>query len=179
MKARLLGIDPGIYGAYAILDYDGGSPTIHHVEPLPISQTLQGKDQLDIHGFLEGLERYAPYSMCALEQVGVRSGEGPVGAFTFGRMCGRLEACLCSKHVPFCQPTPQSWKKVVFSGSGVPLKGDKDSQKAAAVSLVKSRYPNVSLRRTRLARTDDHNMAEAILLALYALHYLQLRTSNP
>lgn len=172
---RLLGIDPGIHGAISLLEYHEGHTTILACDPLPISETLQGKDQLNIPAFASYLQSNPSIALCALEQQGPRSTDGAASIFTTGRFFGRLETCLALASIPTTCPIPQTWKKVVFAGSGITLQGkERAEQKAAAIAFVKSRFPNLSLRRTRLARTDDDNMAESVCLALYALQYLHM-----
>lgn len=48
-----------------------------------------------------------------VEFVGARPGEGPVGAFAFGRCRGVVEGVLGAVGVPATQLTPAAWKRAV------------------------------------------------------------------
>lgn len=180
---RTLGIDPGLDGAFAVIEQSAADarPRIVECDVLPLVQTLQGKNQVDARKLSAAIDRYrtgglADFTMAAIEQVHARKGEGPVGAFTFGRTVGRLETVLLLKNIVFVEPTPQTWKRVVLTGSGVTLKSDKESQKEAAIRYVRQMFPDFDLRKTPRCKTDHDGKAEAVCLALYALKYASTTT---
>jgi crossover junction endodeoxyribonuclease RuvC len=170
-----LGVDPGLSGAYAVMT---DAEDVLECEMLPVIELVSGKEQVDIHR-LEFMLSAHTFQMAALEQVGVRPGEGPVGAFTFGRTVGRIETILALSNIRCVTPTPQTWKRMVLTASGVVLQSDKESQKAAAIKFIKTRYPAVDLRKNPKCRTDHDGKAEAVCLALYALRYHQASLTNP
>lgn len=174
MHLRVLGIDPGLSGAFAVLDATDSSPaSVVACHTMPLTPTLQNKDQVDVVELERLLLKYDPYDMVALEQVHSRPGEGPVGAFTFGRVLGRIESAVLLHGWPLCEPSPQAWKKLVFAGSGIPLKPDKASQKAAAIALVRSLFPALDLTKSPRSRQAHDGKAEAVCLALYALAHVR------
>lgn len=67
--------------------------------------------------------------------------------------------------VEVVEPTPAQWRRAVL--------GDAKADKAAAVAWARRAFPATSLRRTKRARTDDHNLAEALCLGRYGQLYLQ------
>ena len=91
-RVTVLGIDPGNDGAFAVLEEAEGCPLrVAACEVLPTAQTLQGKDVVDPVALEDRLRCFGPYAMLAVEQVGSRPTDGHQGAFTFGRVVGRIE----------------------------------------------------------------------------------------
>lgn len=174
---QVVGVDPGLSGAISVLEYREGVYSVLSCVPLPITETLQGKDQLDIKEFASLLKQFPGVRLLAAEQQGPRNEDRVSSVFTIGRFYGRMEACIALVGVPAIFPSPQAWKKVVFTGTGVTLGKTRQEQKQSAVSLVKTLFPNLSLKRTKLSRTDCDGMAESVCLALYALKYLHMTTS--
>ena len=172
---RVLGIDPGVGGAYAVVEERDGKDIVVACDVLPTAETLQGKDQVDQLALQEALRRHAPYCLAAVEQVGTRPGEGPVGAFTFGRVVGRIETVLVLNGWAAITPTPQVWKRVILTGGGVTLAGDRQGQKRQAIEYVKGRFPGLDLKKSSKSKVDHDGKAEAVCLALYALTYLRRR----
>lgn len=175
---QVIGIDPGLSGAMSVLAYKEGVYSVLECKPLPLTETLSGKDQLDIKEFSSFLKQWPDAALIAAEQQGPRNEDRVSSVFTLGRFYGRLETCICLASLPAIFPSPQSWKKVIFTGTGVTLGKTRQEQKASAISLVKTRFPDLSLRRTKLSRTDCDGMAESVCLALYALRYLHMTTTT-
>lgn len=170
---RILGIDPGLKGAMTLLEYQDGHQEVLYCKGLPISETLEGKDQLCLKAFQAELESLLPISFCVMEKQGPRDGDKLSSVFTMGRFYGRLEGILSTHPFGLICPTPQTWKKSVFTCSGVPLPKERNEQKQAAINLIRSRFPKLSLRRTTLSRVDDDNLAESVCLCLHGLQHLR------
>lgn len=170
---RILGIDPGLQGALSLLEWQDGRQEVLVCRPLPIQETLEGKDQLHLSAFREAINSLLPISFCVVEKQGPREGDRLSSVFTTARFFGRLEGALDAYQLSSISPTPQTWKKTVFSSAGVPIPKERDAQKQAAINLIRSRFPQLSLRRTGLSRADCDGMAESVCLCLYGLHYLR------
>jgi len=95
-----------------------------------------------------------------VEHVGARPGEGPTGAFAFGRARGVIEGVLAAAGVPVAFLTPPSWKRIV----GIPpgREGAKDAARSEAIR----RWP---AHAGLFARVKDDGRAEAALIALAGL----------
>lgn len=139
----ILGIDPGLSGAYAIL---AGADTT--VGDLPIVNK-----HLDAAELLRILRSH-PIDLAIVEAVTARPGNGSVSSFTFGRCYGAILATLACAGIRTITVPPAVWKRRMN------LTADKERSRARAIM----EFPAV----TGLARKRDEGRAEALLLALYA-----------
>lgn len=138
-----IGIDPGKKGAIAIIYEDGAA----EVAPM---------DAAHYRTILACVDEHT--TVCALERVSARPGQGVVSMFSFGESYGYLQGLLDAYQIPYELVTPQRWKKAFE------VTGDKNS----SIAVAKRLFPGVSLLRTVNSRKDDDGMAEALLLAEYA-----------
>ena len=92
-----------------------------------------------------------------VEYVGARPGEGPAGAFAFGRSRGVIEGVLGAAGVPVTFITPSVWKRAI----GIPpgRDGAKDLARAEAIR----RWP---AHANLFARVKDDGRAEACLIGV-------------
>ena len=142
----ILGIDPGLDGGLAILS---GS----HIELLETIPTEKKtgfiKRQVDAQK-LSNILRVYPDIICYLEGVASRPGQGVASVFSFGDTYGAIRGVLGALNIPVYTVTPSKWKKALS------VSNKEDSLKA-----IKDLYPLLRMRK------KDHNLAEAILIALY------------
>ena len=132
-----------------------------------------------------------------VERVGVMPGQGAVSGATFMVAWGIIRGCLLGLGVRYELVSPLKWKNALFAGADMGpalpkdlppphMKGEerrawlnnarkakqevvtarKKVQKGLAVDLVRRRVPEVELVLPR-CRVPDHNIAEAVCLALY------------
>lgn len=151
MKQLIVGIDPGLSGALAILDHDD----VLLLEDLPTVQFSDAriKHRLDGVGLTAMLKPYAVDVLLAIvEKVAARPGEAPSGAFSFGYSSGVISGVLGALQIPVTTVQPAVWKKVMGLGSS------KDLSRSRALEL----FPTMA---DKLARKKDHDRAEALLLA--------------
>ncbi len=157
-RSLILGIDPGLDGAAAIIDT--GLPGYVETFDLP---TIGESTKRQIHEmeFLRLLGKYA-LDHAFIEYVVGRNTWGAGGSFRFGMAFGALRAIVAVRGIPFTLVTPQKWKK--FYG----LKGgEKEQSRQRAIQL----FP----KSTELfTRKKDHQRGEAALIALYGI-----KTSSP
>jgi crossover junction endodeoxyribonuclease RuvC len=148
--SRVLGVDPGLHGAYALAC--GIGPAL--AEPMP----LAGKE-ID---FGELAKEWAGFSVdfAVIERVHSMPKQGVSSAFTFGFGCGGVHGVLRALRIPIHYVTPQAWKKVVLAGT----QKDKD----AAIAWARSAYPDVKLIRPG-CRVAHDGMADALAIAAYGL----------
>ncbi|MFO7582931.1 hypothetical protein [Guyparkeria sp.] len=152
----ILGIDPGLTGALALID-PTGAPLI--VEDLPTVQRGHGRGrvrrELDGAGLSHLLGVHAPEITLALvEQVASRPGQGVASVFSLGHSLGCIHGVLSALAIPWEPVTPTAWKRAAGLGK------DKEAARAAAARL----FPRIPLHRKR-----DHNQAEALLIARHGL----------
>lgn len=151
MTARIVGIDPGLSGAYAVLDLEGelivvgdlpvaGAGTQRRIDPANLARQLAGHEII----------------LAALEQVGARPGQGLGSTFRFGMATGCVAGVLGALAIRTEWIAASSWKRAMRLGA------DKEVARQRALE----RFPAAS---ARFARKADHNRAEAALLAVYAL----------
>ncbi len=147
----IIGVDIGVQGAVAILDQSGALVEIHDMPVLedgpkgrravnaPLLASIIFKSHAD-HAFVES--------------VNARPGEGPTGAFAFGRGRGVIEGILAAAGIPVTFISPPSWKRAL----GLTL-ASKDASRAEAIR----RWP---AHAALFARVRDDGRAESALICV-------------
>ena len=146
----ILGIDPGLSGALALLEVTGALEVVD----IP-TLTIGTKRHIDEYALARIIDDWSKrISEVWIEQVGTRPGEGAVGAFTFGKGYGVLRGICAANFLPMRDVTPAAWKR------SLKITGDKDESRARA----SSHFPRHAGLWTR---KKDDGRAEAALIALY------------
>ena len=153
----IIGIDPGLDGGIAILN---GSH-IELLETVP-TETKGGfiKRQVDAQK-LSNILRVYPDAVCYLERVASRPGQGVGSVFSFGDTYGAIRGVLAALNIPTYMVAPQTWKKEL-----------KISSKEDSLKATKDLYPLLKWRK------KDHNLAEAILIAMYGIKEREKHDKN-
>lgn len=151
MRTAILGIDPGLSGALALYDVDGSLEVID----IP---TLQLKKRIiDEYALARIIDDWSVRTREVwLEQVGVRPGEGAVGAFSFGRGYGLIRGLCAASFLSIIDVTPATWKR------SLNVSGDKDASRAKASSLFPRHAGYWPLKK-------HDGRAEAALIALHGM----------
>jgi crossover junction endodeoxyribonuclease RuvC len=157
MSEHVVGIDPGIAGALALVSRAGD---LIEVADMPILRDgSAGRASVNAPLLADLLARWrAQEAIC--EFVAARPGEGPTGAFSFGRCRGVIKGACAALGFPIRFVTPSNWKRVF----GIPP-GKKGAQDAARSEAIR-RWPN---HAALFARVRDDGKAEAALIALAGL----------
>ena len=157
---QVIGIDPGLTGAIAILPlgkiYD--TPTVkaktgqsgkNAYLPIEMAALLQLYRDGRAHVVIEKQQAFPQQSVYSIGSImeGYGIWEGIIGAF----------------RMPVTVVRPPAWKKVMLQGTG--------KDKGASLKRAQEQYPGLS---HYLTRQKDHNRAEALLLAAYGLKELAL-----
>jgi crossover junction endodeoxyribonuclease RuvC len=152
----ILGIDPGLDGAVALLTEDGD---LLRIEDMPT--LLDGaKGQRAVNPALLASIVYNSHASRAFcELVGPRPTDGSAAGFGFGRSRGIIEGVLAAAGIPLVMIAPPSWKRVAGIAPG---KENKDSARSVAIA----RWPN---KAALFARKCDCDRAEAALIAMAGL----------
>lgn len=149
----LLGIDPGLDGAIAMLA--GDELFIADMPTLTIERNGAARRDVDLHALL-GIFRDAAQrgAVAWVEQVGARPTDGSAQAFTFGKGYGAILMGLAACAVPVNYAAPAVWKRALS------VTKEKDSSRARASELM----PN----HAGLWKLKKHDgRAEAALIAEY------------
>jgi crossover junction endodeoxyribonuclease RuvC len=151
----MAGIDPGVTGAIAWLTLDGA---LVDVEDLPMAEVKVGKGMRKrlVPAILATMLADRRPSHVYIEEVATRPGEGPVGAFAFGRGFGQLEGLLAGVGISYTLVRPQTWKAKLH------VPADKGSARMIACRLWPTMAP-------RFARVKDDGKAESALIGLYGV----------
>lgn len=154
MSNRILGIDPGITGALALLDMD--TRELIEVLDMPTITVKRGssaKREVSAGILSNQIRRWKPDG-AVIEKVGAMPGQGPASMFAFGRSVGLLEGVLACQHVPVRYITSMEWKRKV----GIPTGAPKDESRAKVLQLLPQ-------HAELFERKKDHGRADAVLIA--------------
>lgn len=176
---RVLGIDPGVTGAWAVIDYSAASaanngsgivrPKLVEIGDLPTKAVKMSKrtaHRLDVDGIEELFDRlFAPDGVKGndgypdtIDRVVVERLSGGPGinsstAFSLGWTGAVLDSALTRRGVNYISVSPSAWKRALL----VP----------AEKAMAKKRATKLFGSDKGWPQEKDHNRAEAALLALY------------
>ena len=170
-RPLILGIDPGLHGAVAVLDTSatiyGKPPRIEVIYDMPTYKTetkarKQGYfEHINAHELAFLLDPYArDVRVAILEAPNAMPEQGLSSTFRFGHACGQIHGVLAGFYIPIVPVTPGSWK--AYFG----LSQDKTQ------SMVRARefFPE-SAEYWRLKKHNDR--AEAALMAMFGFQFLK------
>lgn len=143
-----LGIDVGKSGAFAVLKD-------HEI------QTYGKFNEREFLNTCFWLSKQQEKTICAIEKVTARPGQGVTSMFTFGMNFGWLKGVLDANGISYQEIRPQTWKKEF----GL------NSSKEDSIAVARQLFPDANLIPEH-CRKEDHNIAEALLLSLYAMRKL-------
>ncbi|MGC2785821.1 MAG: hypothetical protein WA397_18725 [Roseiarcus sp.] len=142
---RILGIDPGVSGAYALLGSNGLAAI---VDDLPVVNR-----QVNAAQWRRIVHELQP-DVAIVELVDSMPKQGVASTFKFGMACGLIRGVLLGYGLPVIDVAPTVWKRhFKLAGS--------DGEQSRALAI--QRFPT----SPALARKKDHNRAEALLIALW------------
>jgi len=158
MKTRtVVGIDPGVTGALAVLRQVDGAWTVMAVYDLPVKQerTSSGKvrrhiDPVALYALLGGL---GPIDQVVVERLNAPPGISGVAAFSLGATAATIGTVLALLCLGVKMVSPSTWKRAM----------DVPKCKESARQFATERFGTSEYWRRKM----DHNRAEAALLALY------------
>jgi hypothetical protein len=157
VSEKFIGGDLGVRGAFGLISSSG---ELHDIVDMPVLHDgPKGRASVNAPLLAEILARWH-VRRAFIEYVGARPGEGPVGAFAFGRSRGVVEGVLATLGIPVTFLTAPTWKRLV----GIPPgeAGAKDSARSEAIR----RWPD---KAALFARVKDDGRAEAALIAIAGL----------
>jgi crossover junction endodeoxyribonuclease RuvC len=149
----IIGIDPGLSGALAVLTPEDTLETLWDTPTLTLRTRRGTRQEYDVPG-MAGLLR--PYrdaqTHVVIEEAQAMPGQGTRSMFTIGLGMGVWLGILATLGLTHTRVRPSVWKKALGLGK------DKEASRLRAMQL----YPGADLRRRK-----DHGRAEALLLAFW------------
>ncbi len=155
----VLGIDPGLTGAIALVNSDG---TICALEDIPTkASSRKGKRVIDAKAFLDLIDILQKIScarkvIAVIEQASAAPGQGASSTFRYGEVYGALCMAIHSSGIDLETVNAGAWKRR-YGLKG----GDKEAARARGIKL----FPQYA-HGGGFNRKKDHNRAEAALIAL-------------
>ena len=152
---RIIGIDPGLSGALAILD----DLKIFDIFDMPVmSEGKKNKRQLNsallVDLIRENIDLNEEVSV-VVEQVNAMPGQGVTSMFNFGQTFGAIKGVCAALKLPIFFVRPSKWKKHFEL-----INSSKDSSRTKVIEM----YPKLS---NQLAKKKDVNKSDAILIARF------------
>lgn len=155
----VIGIDPGVPVTMAMLNPKG--EWVAHAKPRPAGATPQN----NVWMFTNILKKWKAAAgdsevVAVIEWVSPRPREGVVSVGKFMGSFWMAKAACAALDIPFTLISPRRWKPR--------MKLDED--KANSIKLAKSLF-KTDRAEWRLKRKQDHDFAEAALLAYYLMNF--------
>ena len=152
---RIIGIDPGLSGAIAILE---DNKVIELFDMPVMSDGKKNKRQLNsahlVKLIRDNIKDSKDVSM-VVEQVNAMPGQGVTSMFNFGQTFGAIKGVCAALGLPIFFVRPSKWKKYFEL-----INSSKDSSRTKAIEM----YP---LLTNDLAKKKDVNKSDAILIARF------------
>lgn len=155
MSDFVIGIDPGVTGALALLTDKG--ELIDVLDMPSLADGTKGRSTVNAVLLAELMARWHAREVFC-EFVSARPTDGSVQAFAFGKTFGIIHGVCGALSLPINLITPQSWKRF----HSIPPGDQKDLARSKAIG----KWPAMA---ERFARKADHNRAESALIAIAAL----------
>lgn len=171
--ARILGVDPGLDGALALVVFDTDTHRVVSTDildmptaTLAVGRGLHKRRTIALPALVDAIRVMAP-DVAYVEKVGPGPRNGSVQSFAFGYGFGVLRGILASASVPVLLIQPQVWRPRVGLN---PHQG-----KGASLARARELHP---LEAYHFIRQKDDGRAEAVLIAraAYAIHH---QTQSP
>ena len=152
---RIIGIDPGLSGAIAVLDNN----KVLKIYDMPtMAEGKKNKRQLNsaqlVNIIKENIKNYEEISV-VVEQVNAMPGQGVTSMFNFGQTFGAIKGVCAALNLPVFFIRPSKWKKYFEL-----INSSKDSSRTKAIEM----YPSIA---NQLSKKKDVNKSDAILIARF------------
>tara|TARA_B100001121_G_scaffold307626_1_gene329558 strand:+ start:2217 stop:2714 length:498 start_codon:yes stop_codon:yes gene_type:complete len=152
---KILGIDPGLSGAIAILE----NKKVLNLYDMPVmAEGKKNKKQLN-SALLVNIIKHNTVkeedTAVVVEQVNAMPGQGVTSMFNFGQTFGAIKGVCAALNLPIFFVRPSKWKKYFEL-----INSSKDSSRTKVIEM----YPTLSVQ---LAKKKDVNKSDAVLIARY------------
>lgn len=163
---RILGIDPGLSGGVALVNFDQERQNIVTGFLMPTQEVVAPKgkkrrsvDVYHLSRLIDAQQQEDIIHAAVIERVGAMPGQGVASTFNFGRAFGSVEGVVAANFIPIVYAAPAKWKKE--------MRLSKD--KGASLKLASETFPTSNL--FQLKKNDG--IAEAALMAVWEFQNLQ------
>ena len=152
---KIIGIDPGLSGAIAILEDN----KVLSIFDMPVmAEGKKNKRQLNsaqlVDIIKENIKLHDDIAV-VVEQVNAMPGQGVTSMFNFGQTFGAIKGVCAALKLPIFFVRPSKWKKHFDL-----LNSSKDSSRTKVIEM----YPSLS---NQLTKKKDVNKSDAILIARF------------
>ena len=152
---KIIGIDPGLSGAIAILE---NSKVINIFDIPVMSEGKKNKRQLNssllVNLLRENINNNEEVAV-VVEQVNAMPGQGVTSMFNFGQTFGAIKGVCAALNLPIFFVRPSKWKKHFEL-----INSSKDASRTKVIEM----YPYLS---NQLSKKKDVNKSDAILIARF------------
>ena len=152
---KILGIDPGLSGAIAILE----NKKVISLFDMPVmAEGKKNKKQLNSAQLVNIIKDNTVEKdevAVVVEQVNAMPGQGVTSMFNFGQTFGAIKGVCAALKLPIFFVRPSKWTKYFEL-----INSSKDSSRTKAIEM----YPSLS---SQLAKKKDVNKSDAILIARF------------
>ena len=152
---KIIGIDPGLNGAIAILENN----KVKKIFEMPVmSEGKKNKRQLNsaqLVNLLKSNIESNEETVIVVEQVNAMPGQGVTSMFNFGQTFGAIKGICAALSLPIFFVRPAKWKKHFDL-----INSSKDASRTKAIEM----YPLIS---DKLSKKKDVNKSDAILIARF------------
>ena len=152
---RIIGIDPGLSGAIAILDNN----KVVGIYDMPVmAEGKKNKRQLNsaqlVNIIKDNINTKEEITV-VVEQVNAMPGQGVTSMFNFGQTFGAIKGVCAALNLSIFFVRPSKWKKHFEL-----INSSKDSSRTKVIEM----YPSLS---RQLSKKKDVNKSDAILIARF------------
>ncbi len=145
---RIIGIDPGLSGAIAVLDNN----KVLKIYDMPVmAEGKKNKRQLNsaqlVNIIKENIEKHEEINV-VVEQVNAMPGQGVTSMFNFGQTFGAIKGVCAALNLPIFFIRPSKWKKYFEL-----INSSKDSSRTKAIEMYPSIANQLSKKKTLINLT--------------------------
>jgi hypothetical protein len=171
---RIVGIDPGMTGALAVVEQDAGNKLrVVTIIDMPVMGGKRSEHEIDDIALIKFLREMAPAyafierssampNMRANKITGEveAHGMGSVSAFRYGYTIGQIRTCVRGCKIPFTLVSPVTWKNFhkIKKGDAPTISAVKEMSRHKAINLFPAAH-------YLMPNKGHHNRAEALLIA--------------
>ena len=152
---KVIGIDPGLSGAIAVLD----DKKVLKIIDMPVmAEGKKNKKQLNSAQLVNIIKENINNNeeiVVVVEQVNAMPGQGVTSMFNFGQTFWAIKGVCAALNLPIFFVRPSKWKKHFEL-----INASKDSSRTKVIEM----YPSLS---NQLTKKKDVNKSDAILIARF------------
>ena len=138
---RIIGIDPGLSGAVAVLT-GSDSLIVIDMPTMTVDRNGKAKRQVSASELAFIFSNFnSDDTHVFVEKVSAMAGQGVTSVFSFGRSFGMIEGILAAFRLPVTYVAPATWVKAVGRGQG------KDASRARAMELFPNNQADFKLKK--------------------------------